>query len=113
MTHLQSELIPAPWYCNSNVVVSMRSVVCELEIEIEIVLFSVWSKALVESKDRRRKNVPTSKVCRHFPLLASHILIVLSPDVEASQVESCEKATELRPLLWPSSVCGSGFLSAV
>jgi hypothetical protein len=34
-------------------------------------------------------------VCRHAPLLASHILTVLSLDAEASRVESCEKATEL------------------
>jgi hypothetical protein len=38
------------------------------------------------------------------PLLASQILIVLSSDAEASCVESCEKATELTQLLWPSSV---------
>jgi hypothetical protein len=34
------------------------------------------------------------RVCRHLPLLKSHILTVLSPDADASWVESCEKATE-------------------
>jgi hypothetical protein len=30
---------------------------------------------------------------------------MLSCDADASRVESCEKATELTPLLWSSSVC--------
>jgi hypothetical protein len=44
-------------------------------------------------------------VCRHAPLLASHTLTVLSCDADASLLESCEKATDLTELLWPSSVC--------
>jgi hypothetical protein len=32
-------------------------------------------------------------------------LTVLSHDADASLAESCEKATELTVLLWPSSVC--------
>lgn len=44
-------------------------------------------------------------VCRHAPLLASHSLIVLSSDADASLVESCEKVTKVTELLCPSSVC--------
>lgn len=44
-------------------------------------------------------------VCRHAPLLKSQILTVLSRDADASLIESCEKATDLTALLWPSSVC--------
>src|SRR5271163_4260168 len=49
--------------------------------------------------------LPISSVCRHSPLLASQILTVLSSDAYASRAESCEKATDQIPLLWPSSVC--------
>src|SRR5271170_2499972 len=49
--------------------------------------------------------LPIPSVCRHSPLLASQILTVLSPDADASHVESCEKATELTESSWPSSVC--------
>ena len=44
-------------------------------------------------------------VCKHAPLLASQILTVLSPDAEASRVESWEKATDETQSLWPSNVC--------
>ncbi|KAF2626091.1 hypothetical protein BU25DRAFT_472279 [Macroventuria anomochaeta] len=44
-------------------------------------------------------------VCRHAPLPVSHTLTVLSYDADASLLESCEKATEVTWLLWPSSVC--------
>ena len=46
--------------------------------------------------------MPILSVCTHSPLLASQILIIPSYNVDASRVESCEKATEL---LWPSRVC--------
>src|SRR5436305_4053034 len=49
--------------------------------------------------------LPILSVCRHSPLLASQILTVLSYDADASRAESCKKATELTPPLWPSSVC--------
>ena len=49
--------------------------------------------------------LPTLSVCRHAPLLASQILTVVSHDADASLVESCEKATDMTSLLWPSSVC--------
>ena len=41
----------------------------------------------------------------HAPLLVSQILIVLSDEVDASRVESCEKITEVTGPSWPSSVC--------
>jgi hypothetical protein len=50
-------------------------------------------------------SLPISSVCRHSPLLASQILTVMSHDADASRAESCEKATELTELRWPSSVC--------
>jgi hypothetical protein len=49
--------------------------------------------------------LPISRVCRHFPLLASQILTVLSSDADANCVESREKATDLTKPLWPLSVC--------
>src|SRR6266480_857722 len=52
-----------------------------------------------------KSSLPISSVCRHLPLLASQILTVLSHDADASRAESCEKATEQTPSLWPSSVC--------
>ena len=39
------------------------------------------------------------------PVLVSQILTVWSHDADASSFESCEKATEVTTLLWPSSVC--------
>lgn len=55
----------------------------------------VYRHEPAESKDMLESDLPVSRVCRHAPLLASQILTVLSSDVNASWVESCEKATEL------------------
>jgi hypothetical protein len=44
-------------------------------------------------------------VCRHAPLLASHILTILSLDADAGLLESGEKAIEMKSSLWHSRVC--------
>src|SRR5579859_7207628 len=49
--------------------------------------------------------LPIPSVCRHSPLLVSQILTVLSPDADASRVESCEKTTDRTRPPWPSSIC--------
>ena len=44
---------------------------------------------------------------QHTPVAASQILTVRSSEADATCRESCEKATELTQLLWPSSVCST------
>jgi hypothetical protein len=59
----------------------------------------------VVSNDILISALPILSVCRHWPLLGSQILTVLSSDPDASRAESGEKATDLTEPLWPSSVC--------
>jgi hypothetical protein len=65
----------------------------------------------VERSEKANRSTVSSwsilSVCRHTPLLVSHILTVRSYDADANRVESCEKATALTISLWLSlSVCG-------
>ena len=69
----------------------------------------VWRYELVGSTEMFNRAFSISTVCRHSPLLVSQILTVLLYDAHATWVESCEKAIDLTPSLWPSSVCRQAF----
>ena len=92
-THVLSVLRPTPRRRPRSD--SVKAVPLEIvELSIAKVPISVRRQELVESNDRVLIALPTLSVCMHAPLLASHTLIVLSFDADASLVESCEKATE-------------------
>ena len=102
--HILSELTPAPRnWGQSDCMMSNALEASNVLIAIEPI--SVQRKEPVELNESLKRGLPTRSVSRHAPLPASHILTVLSLDANASQVESCEKATELTQLLWPLSVC--------
>jgi hypothetical protein len=104
MIHVSSELRLVPRYrggTGSAAVVRPNI----LGTSMTIVPLLVKRQESVEPKERTLEILPVLKMCRHAPLLSSHSLTVLSLDADASLVESCEKATELTELLWPSSVC--------
>ena len=86
---------------------------------------SVWNHEPLASRDIQ-ESTQSVIFCKHLPLSTSYILAVWSHDIDtqasadtcrashilvwlydadANQVESCEKATDLTDLLWPSSVC--------
>jgi hypothetical protein len=71
----------------------------------QTVPISVSRYELVMSNDFTEVNLSTSRDCRHWPLLASHTLTVLSYEAEVRSLESWEMTTELTERLWSSRVC--------
>ena len=103
-----SEIKAPPWYwgvwgpITLGVIFEVDGAIYAL---VMILPISMWRYEPVVSNDMLTSALPTLNVWRHSPLLASQILTVPSYDVDASRVESWEKATDQMELLWPLSAC--------